>query len=172
MRRLVPLFGIVLSAAGPANAAVTISRSPALAPDLGKIVSGSQATTFSVSTNGVVTRTSGDAIRISTSNVTVPTVTISCILDNLDLCGLRQMRVTIQPVTSTGPASIVLFRVGSLTPGTFRDGTPVAAASMSFVLNAFGYGTATFKLGMDAKLAAQAVSGQTPFNYTVSVTLL
>lgn len=163
------LLGVLLAAPiGSARAAVTVTGGPAVAPDLGRVVAGRATTTFSITTGGVVTRTSGDAIRLNSSTVTTPTITVTCSV-GVDLCALRKVTVTITPVAGAGPASIVLFRVGSLTTATFRDGAPTAAASMSFVLNAFGYASATFLLGMDAQLAGAAASGQTTLAYTITV---
>lgn len=171
--RSLALALLLVGKAAPAAADVMVARSPAIAPDLGKVVAGSSATSFSVTIAGTVTRTSGNAIRLSTSSVTTPTITITCTLTNfLNLCALRNMLVTIQPVIDGGPASVTLFRVGALTGTTYRDGAaPAPAASMSFVLTPMGLGSISFKIAMDAQLAASAAAGHASFGYTVSAVL-
>lgn len=163
---------LMLVTAGQAQADPTVTRSPAVAPTLGTIIRGSSATTFSISAAGAVSRTSGNAIRLTTSSVTTPTVTINCGLLNLNsLCALRYIRVTITPVTGSGPATITRLRVASMTGGTYRTGSaPAEAATLVFDLNPLGlFTTATFKLGMDVQLAAGAATGNTTFDYLVSV---
>lgn len=156
-------------------AAAQISHTPATAPVLGTTVRGSSATTFSVSTAGVVTRTSGNAIRLSSSSVTPPTISINCGLLNLgSLCLARYIRVTITPVAG-GTASISKFRVGSLTGGaTYRSGSaPAEAATLVFDINPLGlFSTANFVLGMDMTLAANAPSGAYTFDYVVTIQLV
>lgn len=173
MKRLVAALcaGLMFFSAGQAQADPTVTRSPATAPALGTVIRGS-ATTFSVSTAGAVTRTSGTAIRLSSSTVTTPTITINCGLLNLSgLCALRYIRVTITPVNGSGPATITRLRVGSMTGGTYRSGSaPAEGASIVFDLNPLGLlTTATFKLGMDVQLAAGATTGNTTFDYHVTV---
>ena len=155
-----------------AQSPLQITRSPATAPTLGTTVRGSSATTFSITTGGSVTRTSGNAIRLSTSSVTAPTITVSCGLLNLSsLCALRYVRITITPVTGAGPASISRLRVGSLSGASYRSGSaPAEGASITFDINPLGlFGSATFTLGMDVLLAAGAASGNTTFTYNVLV---
>ena len=156
-----------------ANASVT--RSPATAPTLGTTIRGTSATTFSISTAGVVTRTSGNAIRLSSGSVTTPTLSINCGLLNLSgLCAIRYIRVSITPVTGSGPASIARLRVGSLSGASYRTGSPPAdASSLTFDLNPIGLlSTATLRLGMDVVLAANAASGSYAFDYIVTVQLV
>jgi len=163
---------LTLLAAGQAQADPTVTHSPATAPTLGTTIRGSSATTFSISTAGAVSRTSGNAIRLSTSSVTTPTINISCGLLNLNsLCALRYIRVTITPVTGSGAAHITRLRVGSLTGATYRTGSaPAEGGSVTFDLNPLGLlTTASFKLGMDVQLAAGAASGNTTFDYIVTV---
>lgn len=164
--------GLMLFAAGQAQADPTVTRSPATAPTLGTTIRGSSATTFSITTAGAVSRTSGNAIRLTTSSVTTPTITINCGLLNLNgLCALRYIRVTITPVAGSGPATITRLRVGSMTGGVYRSGSaPAEGSSLTFDLNPLGlFTTATFKLGMDVQLAANAASGNTTFDYLITV---
>lgn len=164
--------GLMLVAAGRAEADPTVTRTPATAPTLGTAIRGSSATTFSVTTAGAVSRTSGNAIRLTSSSVTTPTISINCGLLNLNgLCALRYIRVTITPVVGSGPATITRLRVGSMTGGVYRSGSaPADAATLVFDLNPLGLlTTATFKLGMDVQLAAGAATGPTTFDYMISV---
>ncbi|RZJ88156.1 MAG: hypothetical protein EON88_21720 [Brevundimonas sp.] len=164
-------FCTAMVSAGSAFADPYVTRSPAVAPVLGNTIRGSTTTVFSISTGGVVTRTSGDAIRISTGSVTAPTININCGLLNLNsLCALRFMRVTITPVTGAGSATITKFRVSGMTGATYRLGvTPPEAASMTFDLNPIGLlNPVNIKLGMDVSLAPGA-SGVQTFDYSVSV---
>lgn len=163
---------LLISTAAPASAQVQVSRSPAVAPALGTTIRGSTATTFSITTGGAVTRTAGNAIRLSTGSVTAPTITISCGLLNLsELCALRYVRVTITPVAGSAPASLTRFRVSNLSGTNYRTGAaPAEAAALTFDLNPLGLlSTITFKLGMDVQLAAGAASGAYTYDYLVSV---
>lgn len=173
MKRLIAglCAGLLMVSAGQVSADPTVTRSPATAPTLGTTIRGSSASTFSITAAGAVTRTSGNAIRLTTSSVTTPTITINCGLLNLSsLCALRYIRVTISPVSGTGPATITRFRVASLTGGTYRTSAPAEASTLTFDINPLGLATtATFKLGMDVQLAANAASGNQTFDYLVTV---
>lgn len=170
------LASIILAFALMAEPAVAqVSHTPATAPALGRTVRGSSATTFSVATSGAVTRTTGNAIRLTSSSVTPPTISINCGLLNLgSLCALRYIRVTITPVAGN-PASITKFRVGTLSGGaSYRSGSaPAEAATLVFDLNPLGlFSTASFVLGMDMTLAANAASGAYTFDYVVTIQLV
>jgi hypothetical protein len=176
MNSRIALGVLVLALVGwacPAEAQIGVSQSPAIAPDLGKVIAGSAPTTFSITSDGTVTRTSGNAIRLSNGSVTTPTISISCALLNLvNLCAVRYMQVTVQPAGGSGPASVNMFRIGSLQGASFRDGLPTPASAITFVLNPMGLGTTTFKVGMDVNVAAGAASGQQLFSYTVTASFL
>ena len=166
---------LAFNAPRDALADASVTRSPATAPTLGTTIRGTSATTFSISTAGSVTRTSGDAIRLTSGSVTTPTLSINCGLLNLSgLCALRYIRVTITPVTGSGPATISRLRVGGLSGATYRTGSaPTEAASLTFDLNPIGLlSTATLQLGMDVVLAANAASGAYSFDYIVTVQLV
>ncbi|MFC7378309.1 hypothetical protein [Brevundimonas sp. GCM10030266] len=174
MKRIIAALcaGLMFTSAGQAQADPTVTRSPATAPTLGTVIRGSSATTFSVTAAGAVSRTSGNAIRLSSSSVTTPTITINCGLLNLSgLCALRYVRVTITPVTGSGPANITRFRVASMTGATYRSGSaPAEGSTVTFDLNPLGLlSSASFKLGMDVQLAANAASGNQTFDYLVTV---
>lgn len=177
MRRLaasVAALSLLSPSLAPTPAQAQVSHTPATAPALGTTIRGTSATTFSVSTSGVVTRTSGNAIRLSSASVTAPTISLNCGLLNLaGLCALRYVRVTITPVVGS-TASISKFRVGSLSGATYRSGSaPAEAASLTFDLNPLGLlGTATFVLGMDMTLAANAATGNYTFDYVVTIQLV
>lgn len=160
--------------ATPARAQVVTTRSPAVAPALGQVLRGSTTTQFSISPAGVVTRLSGDAIRLSSANVTAPTVTITCGLLNLDqLCALRRMRVTITASGHSADASIVRFKVANLSGGLFYLTPPVDAPVIIFDLYPIGVlGSVNFNLGMVVELAPGTTTGLETFNYTVQAVLL
>lgn len=167
-------LGVLTLTPTAARAQVDVTRSPSTAPTLGMTIRGSSATTFSISTSGVVTRTAGDAIRMGGDTVTVPTIYIDCGLLNLkDLCALRRIRVRIQPAGGSGPATITRFRVGNLQGTSFSNNRPTESASVTFDLQPIGvFGGASFNLGMDVVLQAGAASGQHTFNYTVTAELM
>lgn len=172
------LIGLVtvigLGAPGLAHAQATVTRSPATAPTLGTTIRGSTATTFTISTSGVVTRTSGDAIRLTSGTVTTPTFSVNCGLLNMSgLCALRYIRVTITPVGG-GAATVTRLRVGALSGATYRSGgAPAEGPSVTFDLNPLGLlSNASFRLGMDVTLAANAPSGTHGFDYLVTVELV
>jgi len=176
-RILTALFAISALLAAPmtARAQATVTRSPATAPALGTTIRGNATTVFSISATGTVTRVSGNAIRLSSGSVTTPTLTIHCGLLNLSgLCALRFVRVTITPVTGSGPAIITRLRVGSLSGASYRGGSaPAEAASLVFDLNPLGLlSAATFRLGMDVTLPADAASGNHTYDYVVTVSLV
>lgn len=168
------VLALSVATAPAAQAQVTVTRSPSTAPTLGSTIRGSSSTTFSISTSGVVTRTSGDAIRMSSSTVTIPTINLDCGLLNLkDLCALRYIRVRIQPAGGSGPATITRFRVGTLYGTSFRSSRPTEGSSVTFDLLPIGIlGGASFTLGMDVVLQAGASSGEHTFNYIVTAELL
>ncbi|ATQ43878.1 hypothetical protein [Caulobacter mirabilis] len=176
IRVLLPLLLAAGLALAPGAALAQIQVTPATAPVLGTTIRGSSVTVFSISTTGVVTRLSGNGIRMSSASVTVPTISFNCGLLNLSgLCALRQLRVTIIPLAGSGPASIVKLRVGGLTGTTYVGGSPPPeGTSVTFDVNALGLlSTASFQLGMDVQLAANATpTGLQSFAYQVTVTML
>lgn len=177
MTRLISLcllsFGLALFATA-ASAQVVTTRSPAMAPALGQVLRGSSTTQFTISPAGVVTRLSGDAIRLSSANVTAPTITITCGLLNLDqLCALRRMRVTITASGHSADASIVKFKVANLSGGLFYLTPPAEASVVIFDLHPIGVlGSVNFNLGMTVELAPGTTTGLETFNYTVQAVLL
>lgn len=176
MIRLVPALVVsvlVLAAASPAAAQLSVSRSPGgTAPAIGAVVRGSAATTFSISTSGAVTRTAGNAIRLSTASVTPPTITIACGFTLLT-CQLRDVRVVITASGASDDGSISRFRMGALSGGSYRNNAPGEGASLTFDLRPIGSGrSVSFPLGMDVLLAAGADSGTDTFTYTVTASFL
>ncbi|MGV3580515.1 MAG: hypothetical protein ACO1OJ_16240 [Brevundimonas sp.] len=160
----------------PTTAAAQIQISTTSnAPALGSMVRGSSATTFTVTNGGTVTRTSGDGIRVRSTSVTAPTVTISCGLLNLSgLCALRQIRVTVQPVASS-TSQITKFTVGGVQGNILWaiGSPPTPGPSLSFDLKPLGLlGTGSFTLGMDVWTAAGLASGNYHFDYVVTATFI
>lgn len=163
-----------LAVVTPAQAQLAVTPSPATSPVLGTVIRGTSATTFTISPSGSVTRVSGDAIRLTSTGVTAPTITISCGLLNLSsLCALRQIRVTVHPLPNAN-ASITMFRVNSLSGNLLWAGTaPAPAQSLTFDLKPLGLlGTGSFVLGMDVLVAAGVSSGPHTFDYTVTATFI
>jgi hypothetical protein len=105
-------FMLGLSWAGSAAAQLTVQRSPtSINPALGQVIRGTAATTFSIDTDGTVSRTSGNAIRLSSAPTTPITITVICQLDVL--CNVRHVRVTVTITGSTGIADISNLRISS-----------------------------------------------------------
>lgn len=157
----------------PASAQVSVSRSPtATNPVLGRVVRGSTASTFSISTAGVVTRT-GDAVRLTSGGVTGTTITISCGVLNL-ACAGRTLRVTITATGASGSATLSKFRVGSLSGTTYSTGSaPAEASSLTFNLAGIGlFSSCSFALGMDVLVPAGATPGSDTYTYSITVNAL
>ena len=168
---LLPGLAAIFLIATPAAAQISMSRSPVTSPLIGTVVRGNAATTFSVSTAGVVTRVSGDAIRLSSASITRPTITLTCGTNSN--CVSRDLRVTVTAGGASGDGGISLFRIGTLTGATYRTAAPANAASLTFDLRPLGSGrSATFTLGMDVLLAAAAISRTNTFTFTVTATFL
>ena len=166
---LLPGLAAIFLMATPAAAQISISRSPPTSPVIGTVVRGSAATTFSVSTAGMVTRVSGNAIRLSSASITRPTITLTCGTNSN--CVNRDVRVTVTAGGVSGDGSITLFRIGTLTGATYRTFAPADAASLTFDLRPLGSGrSATFTLGMNVLLAAAANSATGTFTFTVTAT--
>ena len=164
-------FILALLVANPAAAQLSISRSPTgTAPVVGTVVSGNAATTFSISAAGVISRTSGNAIRLSTASVTPPTISINCGF-SLMTCQTRDVRVVVTASGASDDGSISRFRIGGLTGGTYRGSAPAEGSSLTFDLRPIGSGrSVTFPLGMDVLLVAGADSGTDTFTYSVTAT--
>lgn len=164
----------LLAAPHEAAAQLQISHSPSTAPDLGRMVRGSGATSFTISTNGAVTRTSGDGIRVDSGSATPPTITISCGFLNLsNLCALRRVRVTVQPIPNSD-AQITRFTVNSLTGNLlWATQAPQPASSLTFDMLPLGLlGTGSFTLGMDVWTSGALAGGQYSFGYSVTVAFI
>lgn len=172
LRLLIALIMLVLGSLATRAEAQMVTFAPASGPTLGATLRGSSATTFSIGTSGVVTRTSGNAIRLSNATVTAPTVYFNCGLLNLShLCLARPVRVTIAPAPGSGPASITRFRMSNMSGTSYRLGsTPGEAEVLVFELEPLGLlRTVSFRLGMDVQLAGGSASGDWAYAYTVSV---
>lgn len=171
MRSLLALgLALLCLAATPAAAQFSISRSPVTSPVLGVVMNGSTATTFSVSTAGVVSRLSGDAIRVSSSSVTPPTITLNC---EQSCNSSREFRITVTATGASGDSRIARFRIGALTGARYQSTAPAEAASLTFDIKVEDRRVPmSFILGMDILLAAAANSGTQAFSFTVTATQL
>lgn len=162
---------VCLCAAGDASAAVGLALSaPANTPDIGKVVYGSSGvTTFTVSTAGAVTQSGGNAIRLTSGGVTLPTITITCGDDND--CNTKDINVTVTASTANPRIKVSQFTMTALTGTTVRSGT-TSGSSLSFRLNdVTKNSTITFKLAMQLQVQPGAASGtgDKTAAYTVSV---
>lgn len=163
----------MIAAPHEASAQVAVNLSPTgTNPVLGRVVRGSTASTFSISTTGVVT-SSGDAIRMTSAGAGGTTATISCGLLNLACVG-RTLRVTIYASGASGSATLTKFRVGSLSGNTYVGGAaPAEASTLTFDLNGLGLlGWCTFAIGMDVLVPVSGVTGPGTYTYTVTVNAL
>lgn len=167
LRTLAATVVLLLASASPAAAQLATSRSAIEAPVLGTTIRGTATTVFSISPSGAVTRTSGNAIRLSTASVRTPTITVQCGLDWL--CGYRYLRVRITPVSGSGPARITRLRMSNLDGGRFYGSNPLEGSVLDFILLPLSRSSASFELGMDVTLSAGAPSGDHDFGYTVTV---
>lgn len=168
-RLLAAVCALAPLTSGVAHAAtdLVVSRTPASAPILGTVIRGSSATTYSVSTSGAVTRTSGNAIRLSNASVTAPTISITCGF-TFD-CVLRTVRVTITPAGSSGDADIVKFRRGTVSGASGSVASVSENQTLVFDLPAIGVlRTVSFPIGMDVLLDAGAGARVHTFSYTVT----
>jgi len=165
-------FMLSLTWAGSAAAQLSVQRSPtAINPALGQVIRGTSATTFAIATDGTVTRTSGDAIRLSSAPVTPITITIICQLDVL--CNLRHVRVTVTITGSTGVAEISNLRISSPYGLLYYIAPPSSGSTITFDAYPLGLNLgATFKLGMDVLVPASGPTGYGTYSYTVTAVLL
>lgn len=174
IRASLSLLGLVLALfiAAPAAAQITVQRTPSsVTPALGQVIRGSAPTTFSISTAGVVTRTSGDAIRVTSGNVTSPSIVIICQLDLS--CNLRNMRVTVQVTGSSGVASISNLRVSATYGLLYYVAPPTSGSTITFESYPIGLNLgATFAIGMDILVPPTGPTGYGTYNYTVTAVLL
>jgi len=174
IRNLLAALAVVLglSWAGAASAQITVQRSPtSINPALGQVIRGASATTFSIATDGTVTRASGNAIRLSSAPVTPVTITIICQLDIL--CNLRHVQVTVTITGSSGVAQISNLRISSPSGLLYYIAPPSSGTTITFDAYPLGLNLgATFKLGMDVLVPASGPTGYGTFTYTVTAVLL
>lgn len=155
-------------AAAPAAAEVTVTLPAATTPALGEIVRGTMPTVFRIGVDGLVTRISGDAVRLRSTPVTPPTMRLTCGLLNLSsLCLARNIRITMAPQASGTLGSVTMFRIGALSGTTFVSGPPADGSTMNFQLNPMGLGVVTIQFGMDVTVAA-GQTGVTAPRYSVN----
>lgn len=170
------LLGLVCAvAAGVAGTAsatdwdsdITVTRSSGTAPQLGTVIRGSSASTYSISVSGLVARILGNAIRLSNASVAAPTITLDCgwTYD----CAYRSIRVTIVPAGGSGSATIVKLRRGSVSGYGTSVGSVSEGRTLTFDLPPVGpLRQVSFPIGMDVQLAAGAGAGVHTFSYTVT----
>jgi hypothetical protein len=176
MRRLIALIALGLGVSwGVANAQsdnaankTTVVIAPStLAPDLGKLVAGTSATTFHMAAgSGLVTVTSGNGFRLTSGAATSPLVTITCKGGG---CKNSTITVTLSQagISSGRPVTVSGFNVTSLTGATVVSGSTSGASPLVFTISPLGVnGTATFKLGLDSRFPPTGAAGVATWSYT------
>lgn len=164
------LLGLFTATAAAGQTVVTVTQLPlGTTPVLGAVIAGTTATTFSIDNSGGVTQ-SGNAIRLTSGPVTVPTFTVTC--TGSLLCLTNSMRITVTVAGASGPATLTALRVGNLTTGIYLLGIPPTPSSTMFFDLLPLAAPITFTLGMDVLLPAAAASGNATFSYTVTATRL
>ena len=125
------------------------------APDIGKVVSaGSGVTVFTINPgNGIVTRTSGSGVRLTTSS-TRAAVSIKC--GNYNACGSTYVEVIVgsigSPTKRAGGLDNFTAAMNSATLAS--GGDPAGTNPMGFGLNPIPQNTTkTFYLGFDYPIA-------------------
>ena len=137
---------------------------------LGTFVAGPTASVFNVAAStGVVTRTSGTAIRLTSGDVATPTVTITCGAGGVGTCNRTFTVQIVDGSTVSGrPTTIKTFNVSTLSGGagvTFSPSAPPAAGPMTFsIVGTVNTFTVTFKLGIKASFNASATTGNTDWS--------
>ena len=122
---------------------------------------------------GVVTRVSGTAIRLTATNATVPTVTISCTQMPSNCKKTYTVTITNGTTTQGRSTTIPTFNVSNLTAPsgvTFSPAAPAAGAPLVFsIVSTNNNFSVSFKLAFDATFNSSAVTGSTAWTYTVAV---
>jgi hypothetical protein len=152
---------------------VTFSGTP---PNLGKLVRGNSDSVFTIAADtGAVTSSLGNgAARVGNlSTTTTQTVSVKCASN----CKGVTVSVVVT-ANNAGPINITEFNVGTLSgnvSGSWQTPLPAAGTSMTFQFTFDNAGnnaaskTATFKLGMKVKAAANGNStGTLTFPYSVT----
>jgi hypothetical protein len=170
---LAVLFGGLALALPAAAQNIAVVKTPAgNTPVLGSMMRPSSDNTFSISTASVVTWT-GTGVRLTTPAVTAPSFTLTCNGGGLVLnCLTRSIHVTVTPSATSGSATITMLRIGGLASGAYLLlFAPADAASLSFDLLPIG-SSASFTIGMDVLVPANATPGLNTFSYTVTAAFI
>ena len=173
-RKTILGFGLTLVLGVGASHAENLSISAIPALGIGKVVADSSVSRFHVdAATGAVTRVSGTAIRLTATDATVPTVTITCTQSSGNCKKTYTVTITNGTTTSGRSTTIPTFNVSSLSTQagvTFSPAAPGPAAPLVFSIvstnNSF---TASFKLAFDATFNSSAVTGSTAWTYSVVV---
>lgn len=167
-------LGLALFLGAGASRAENLSISVIPALGIGKVVADSSVSRFHVdAATGAVTRVSGTAIRLTATNATVPTVTITCSAPPGNCKKTYTVTITNGTTSSGRSTTIPVFNVSNLSTQagvTFSSAAPSPAAPLVFSItstnNTF---TASFKLAFDATFNSSAVTGSTAWTYSVVV---
>jgi hypothetical protein len=162
---LVAVPGVVR---GGDNLTVAISSSTI---NLGKLVrDNGGATTFSVSSAGVVSVTGGGA-RVGTGSVSSLSLTLDCTVGGSSskcaISSTNRYTVTLTGNTASGGGSIATFSYGSLTGGSLSGTTPTPASPLSVTFSVTSW-PVTLNLGFGYAVSATAARGAASAPYTVT----
>lgn len=168
-----PLVLAACLLAAPAHAQLALSTDvvPAAdAPALGRVVRGTSTSVFTINAStGAVTRTSGNAVRITTATPVTPTVTIRCTSLGTNCgSGSRRYTVTVQAATSAGPGvSVTNLTISTPSGATVISGPTYSSGTLTFVVG--GFSTLSFKIGMSLQLPASGSTGVGTVPLTVNI---
>jgi len=173
-RKTILGFGLTLVLGVGVSHAENLSISAIPALGIGKVVADSSVSRFHVdAATGAVTRVSGTAIRLTATDATVPTVTITCTQSSGNCKKTYTVTITNGTTTSGRSTTIPTFNVSNLSTQagvTFSPAAPGPAAPLVFSIvstnNSF---TASFKLAFDATFNSSAVTGSAAWTYSVVV---
>jgi len=173
-RKITVGFGLALVLGVGASHAENLSISAVPALGIGKVVADSSVSRFHVdAATGAVTRVSGTAIRLTATNATVPTVTITCSASPGNCKHTYTVTITNGSTTSGRSTTIPAFNVSNLSTQagvTFSPAAPSPASPLVFsIVSTNNTFTASFKLAFDATFNSSAVTGSTAWTYSVVV---
>jgi hypothetical protein len=167
---LLAIGGVPALLAG-AQVALTTDVVPATdAPGLGRVVRGTSASVFTINAStGAVTRTSGNAARITSSTPVTPTVTIRCTNAGTNCtAGGRRYTVTVQAGSAAGAgASVTNLTITTPSGATVVGGPTYASGTLTFVVS--GFSTLSIRIGMSLQVPASGSTGVGTVPFTVNV---
>ena len=162
---------LVLFGASSMAAADTVTVTPAGPFGLGRVVSSSAVTTFTISTAGAVSQSPAappGARRLTTGTVTVATINVTCTACNGNAAS-KLVTVTVAATASGARAKFSNFtRAGSATGATVGSNT--SGLPLVFTLQFTSNGTQTASIGLTASIQVltTGTTGTISLPFTVS----